>query len=110
MTPGEVVVLSGIFTIVGSTLAWFLARRDKKDDRKHASSAPGAPTVQEIWQRQDRMENAFRASLVLLGEIGEQWDGPHPPDLSPRAIAILRDTGYLPAELDNLLPKHDHKE
>lgn len=107
MQPFEVVFLSGIFTIVGSTLAWFLARRDKRDERKHTSASPGAPTVQEIWQRQDRMENAFRASLVLLGEIAEQWDGPHPPNLSPRAIAVLRENDYLPAELDNLLPKHE---
>lgn len=105
MTPVEVVFLSGIFTIVGSTVAWWLARRDKRDERRHSSAAPGAPTVQEIWQRQDKFENAFRASLVLLAEIADQWDGPHPPALSPRAIDTLRDSDFLPAELDNLLPK-----
>lgn len=109
MNPAEVVVLSGLFTIVGSTVAWFLARRDKNDERKFNSAAPGAPTVQEIWQRQDRMENAFRASLVLLGEIAEQWDGQHPPRLSQRAIDILRESNFLPAELDNLLPPEPHK-
>ena len=107
MTPWEVVVLSGVFTIIGSTIAWWLARRDKREERKHASASPAAPTVQEIWQRQDRMENAFRASLVLLGEIAEQWDGPHPPELSPRAIAVLRELDYLPAELENLIPKDE---
>lgn len=106
MTPVEVVVLSGIFTLVGSTVAWWLARRDKREERTHSAATPGAPTVQEIWQRQDKMENAFRASLVLLSEIAEQWDGPHPPTLSPRAIQILRENDYLPAELDNLVPHH----
>lgn len=104
MQQYEVVLLSGLITLIGSTAAWLLARKDKKDDRKHASASPGAPTVQEIWQRQDKMERAFRASLVLLGEIGEQWDGPHPPNLSVRAVQILRETDYLPPELDNLIP------
>ncbi len=103
MTPVEVVVLSGAFTIVGSTLAWFLARRDKREERQAASGTPGAPTVQEIWQRQDKMETAFRSALVLLGEVAEQWDGERPPVLSKRHMNILAEGGYLPPEFDNLL-------
>jgi len=104
MQPVEVVALSGLMTLAGVVISNLLAWWSKRGELRHSSSAPGAPTVQEIWQRQDKMEGALRASLVLLGEIGEQWDGPHPPKLSPRAIAVLRDTGYLPPELDNLLP------
>lgn len=103
MTPIEVVILSGVFTIVGSTLAWFLARKDKREDRRAASATPGAPTVQEIWQRQDRMETAFRASLVLLGEVADQWDSDFPPVLSKRHLKILAEGGYLPPEFDKLL-------
>ena len=108
MNPIEVVILSSLLPIVGIMVSWFLARRDKRDERVFASAAPGAPTVQEIWQRQDRMENAFRASLTLLGEIAEQWNEPHPPTLSQGAIKVLRDTQYLPPELDNLVA-HPHK-
>lgn len=104
MNPETVVVISGAFTVLGSTLAWFLARRDKKDDRVHSSSAPGAPTVQEIWQRQDRMEHSFRASLTINGEFADQWPSPTPPRLSQRAIDTLRESHFLPPELENLLP------
>lgn len=107
MNPMEVVVLSGIFTIVGSTIAWWLARRDKRDDRRHSSTSPGAPTVQEIWQRQDQMERGLKASLVIVGELAEQWDGSHPPKLSKRAIDTLRELDYLPVELDHLLPEQE---
>lgn len=102
MTPTDVVILSGIFTIVGSTLAWFLARRDKREDRRAAAGTPGAPTVQEIWVRQDKIETAFRSALVLLGEVAEQWDGERPPVLSKRHMNILAEGGYLPPEFDNL--------
>ena len=103
MSPLEVVLVSGGFTLVGSVLAWFLARLQKRDDHQASSTTPGAPTVQEIWQRQDRMENGFKASLVLLGEIAEQWDRQRPLLLSKKAIKTLRDGDYLPPELDNLL-------
>lgn len=101
MGPFEVVLVSGLFTIGGSTLAWWLARRDKRDDRRHSASAPGAPTVQEIWIRQDKMERAFKSSIVLLGEVAEQTVDHHPPlILSRRHVAILSEGGYLPAEWD----------
>lgn len=107
MNPLDVIVISGLFTVGGSTLAWFLARRDKGDERKYSSSAPGAPTVQEIWIRQDRMERAFKSSLVLLGEVAEQWDGEHPPVLSRRHVAILAEGGYLPPEWEPLVDERD---
>ncbi|QCQ57471.1 hypothetical protein SEA_SUCHA_26 [Microbacterium phage Sucha] len=103
MNPVEVVILSAAFTMVGSTLAWFLARKDKREDRAAASATPGAPTVQEIWQRQDRIENALRSALVILGEVAEQVDDPHELVLSKRHLKVLSDGGYLPPEFDNLV-------
>lgn len=103
MNPLETVLVSGLFTVVASTLAWFLARRDKREQHRNESTSPGAPTVQEIWQRQDNMERAFRASLVLLGEVAEQWDGAHPPVLSRKHLNILAEGGYLPPEFENLV-------
>ncbi|XAO35636.1 hypothetical protein SEA_FIRECASTLE_29 [Microbacterium phage FireCastle] len=103
MTPVEVLLLSGAFTLVGSTLAWFLARKDKREERVAASATPGAPTVQEIWQRQDKMETAFKSALVILGEVAEQVDDPHELVLSKRHLKILADGGYLPPEFDKLI-------
>lgn len=103
MTPIDVVLVSGAFTLVGSLLAWFLARRDKRDEREAASSTPGAPTVQEIWQRQDRLENAFRSSLVLLGEIAEQLPEGFEPVLSRKHVAVLSEGNYLPPELEKFV-------
>lgn len=103
MTPLDVVFISGLFTIGGSTLAWFLARRDKREDRRAAAGTPGAPTVQEIWDRQDMMERAFRSALVLLGEVAEQLPEGVEPVLSRKHIAILAEGNYLPVELERFV-------
>lgn len=89
-------VLTGIITSVSQ------ARRESRKDARD-SARPGAPTVQEIWQRQDKMERAFRSALVLLGEVAEQWAGDRPPVLNKRHMQILAEGGYLPPEFDNLL-------
>ena len=79
--PGAV---TGTLALVGVFVAGWLQSRRERNAHSRSSATPGAPTVQEIWQRQDKMERAFRSSLVLLGEVAEQWDGPHPPQLSRR--------------------------
>lgn len=106
MSPVEVVVISGCFTLMGSLLAWFLARRESKDKFQRESAAPGAPTVQEIWIRQDKMENAFKSAIVLLGEVAEQTDG-QPLILSRKHVAILAAGNYLPKEWDFMLDDRD---
>lgn len=93
-------VLSGVVT------GWLQARRERKA-REHASGAPGAPTVQQVWERQDRMERALGASLTLVGELVEQHDNPGSLRLSPSAIRILRETGYMPTELEDVLQQND---
>ena len=104
MTPVDVVVISGAFTLVGSLLAWFLARRDKREERRAASVTPGAPTVQQVWERQDRQERALGAALMLLAQVVEQHDNPHELILSKHAIKTLRETGFMPPELADILP------
>lgn len=101
---GGLALLAAILS--GITTGWLQARRERRA-REYASGAPGAPTVQEIWQRQDKMERAFRSSLVLLGEVAKQWDGVHPPKLPRRHIAVLAEGGYLPPELENLASTDD---
>lgn len=102
MTPWQIVLLSGCITIVASTLAWYLARKDKREERTAAAGTPGAPTVQEIWIRQDLMERAFRSALVLLGEVAEQEEV-DPERLSKRHLRILSEGNYLPPEWENLV-------
>lgn len=103
MEPWVPGAITGTLALVGVLLTgWFQSRRERQKDQR-ASGTPGAPTVQEIWQRQDKMETAFRSALVLLGEVAEQWDGEHPPVLSKRHMNILSEGGYLPPEFDNLL-------
>ena len=75
------------------------SRREKnKDDR--TSKSPSPPTTQEVWQRVDRLERVLRASVIILGEVADQWVGDHPPVLSKRHVAVLADEGYMPAEWD----------
>lgn len=100
MSPIEVVLISGGFTLVGTVLAWILARRDKSDQRRHDTTTPTPPTTQEVWQRVDGLERVVRSSVVLLGEVAEQWESEHPPVLSKRHVAVLANEGYMPPEWD----------
>lgn len=99
VTGGLALIAAVLSGIVNGAMQ---ARRERQKDQR-SSSTPGAPTVQEIWQRQDKMERAFRSALVLLGEVADQWDGERPPVLSKRHMNILAEGGYLPPEFDNLL-------
>lgn len=95
-----VAILSGVTTNV------LQARREARA-REHASGAPGAPTVQQVWERQDTMERAFKAALVLLGESIEQHAEPAKLKLSKAAIHTLRESGYMPAELEDVLTENE---
>lgn len=48
----------------------------------------------------DHLERVVRSSIVLLGEVAEQWPGDHPPVLSKRHVAVLAAEGYMPPEWD----------
>lgn len=89
-------VATGILTSVLS------ARRERAKDARD-SARPGVPTVQEIWQRQDNMERAFKASLVLLGESVDQHENPGKLVFNKSAIRTLRESGYMPSELEEVL-------
>lgn len=103
MEPWIPGAITGTLSIIVVVFTGWLQSRRERSAHTRASASPGAPTVQEIWKRQDTMENAFKASLVLLGELAEQWDGPHPPVLSKRAIETLRSSDFLPTEFDRFL-------
>ncbi|QKY80324.1 hypothetical protein SEA_MERCEDES_24 [Microbacterium phage Mercedes] len=81
---------------------WFQNRRERSAHQR-ASGTPGAPTVQDIWLRQDKTERALKASLVLLAESIEQHANPGALRLSKSAIKTLRETEYLPPELEDVL-------
>lgn len=102
MTPIDVVLISGFFTIGGSTLAWWLARRDKREQRKAEAATPGAPTVQEIWVRQDNMERAFKSALELLEEVADQ-EHVDTSKLSKKHVKVLFEAGYLPEAWEHLV-------
>lgn len=93
-------VLTGIVTSV------FTARRERQKAERD-SSTPGVPTVQEIWKRQDLMERAFKASLVLLGESVEQHDNPGTLVFNRSAVKTLRESGFMPSELEDVLADQD---
>ncbi len=98
---GSLALLAAILS--GIVNGWLQARRDK---RAHlmSSASPGAPTVQQVWERQDRQERALGAALMLLAQVVEQHDNPHELILSKHAIKTLRDTGFMPPELADILP------
>lgn len=95
--PGFV---TGSLAIVGVFVAGWLQSRRERRAAHHASYSPSPPTTQEVWQRVDRLERVVRSSVVILGEVADQWSSPHPPVLSKRHVAVLAKEGYMPPEWD----------
>ena len=103
ITGGFAVVVAIISGVITNVLQ---ARREARA-REHASGAPGSPTVQQVWERQDKQERALDASLVLLGQAIKQHDHPGDLVLSKAAIKTLRETGFMPPELEDVLHEND---
>lgn len=98
---GSLAMLAAILS--GVLNGWLQARREKNAYLRNSAS-PGAPTVQQVWERQDRQERALSAALMLLAQVVEQHHNPHELVLSKHAIKTLRDTGFMPPELADILP------
>lgn len=89
-------VLTGILTSVLS------ARRDRNNANRDANRAT-PPSTQQVWDRLDKVEKALGAGLILLGESVEQHNNPGTLKFNKSAIRTLRETGYMPAELEDVL-------
>ena len=98
--------LALIAAIASGVITGLMAARRERRAHERASGSPGAPTVQQVWERQDKMERAFKASLVLLGESVEQHDNPGRLVFNRSAVKTLRDSGYMPPELEEILTDH----
>lgn len=86
--------LTGVIT-VALIQVWREHRKDVESTKR-----PDPPTTQQVWDRLDRVERVLGSSIVLLGEVAEQWSGSHPPVLSRRHVAVVSDAGYMPPEWD----------
>lgn len=95
--PGFV---TGTLAIVAVFVTGYLQSRRERQNSDRVSSRPTPPTTQEVWQRQDKLEKVVRSSVVLLGEVADQWPAPNPPVLSKRHVAVLAQEGYMPSEWD----------
>lgn len=103
--------ITGSLALVTAILMGFItsalqARRERKKDERD-SATPGVPTVQEIWKRQDNQERALDAALVLWVQSVKQHDTPGDLVFSKAAIKTLRDTGFMPPELEDVLNDQD---
>jgi len=106
--PGAVTgTLALVAAILSGVITGMLQARRERKAREHASGAPGSPTVQQVWERQDRQERALDASLVLLGQVVKQHDNPGNLVLSKAAIKTLRETGFMPPELEDVLTQNE---
>lgn len=86
--------LTGVIT-VALIQVWREHRKDVESTKR-----PDPPTTQQVWDRLDRVERVLGSSIVLLGEVAEQWRGEHPPVLSKRHVLVVSDAGYMPPEWD----------
>lgn len=104
MNPLDVVLISGGFTLIGTLLAWLLARRDKKDERVFTVQTPTPPSTQEVWTRLDKTEKVANSAVILLEDTADQWpDDAIPPVFPKRHVTILSEAGYMPAKWDPLV-------
>ncbi len=95
--PGFV---TGSLAIIGVFVAGWLQSRRERRPAQRASYSPSPPTTQEVWQRVDKLERVVRSSVVIIGEVADQWQGDHPPILSKRHVEVLASEGYMPPEWD----------
>lgn len=100
--PGFV---TGTLALLGVVVASIFQNRREKRNREAArltaqedTTKPAPPSTQQVWDRLDRVERVLQSSIVLLGEVAEQWQGEHPPVLSRRHVAVVAEAGYMPAE------------
>lgn len=102
--PGFVAGMLALFTAIsGGVVTGIMQARREKRQYERQSAAPGAPTVQEIWIRQDNQERALDAALVLWVQTVKQHDTPGNLVFSKAAIKALRETGFMPPELEDVL-------
>lgn len=103
MNPLDVVLISGGFTLIGTLLAWILARRDKRDERTFNVQTPTPPSTQEVWVRLDETEKVADSAVILLTRAADQWPGENPPILPKRHVMILAEAGKMPSVWDPLV-------
>lgn len=104
--PGFVTGSLAIIAVV--VTGWLQSRRERraadraaklaKEQQTTASQTPTPPSTQEVWARLDKVEKVLGSTVVLLGEVADQWQAEHPPILSRRHVAVVADAGYMPAE------------
>lgn len=106
--PGTIAGTLALLAAIGNGIisGVLQARRERKKDERD-SAAPGVPTVQEIWKRQDNQERALDAALVLWVQTVKQHDTPGDLVFSKAAIKTLRETGFMPPELEDVLNDQD---
>ena len=95
--PGAI---TGSLALIGVFVTGWLQSRRERRAAQTAASHPSPPTTQEVWVRMDHLERVVRSSIVILGEVAEQWPEDHKPVLSKRHVAVLAAEGYMPPEWD----------
>lgn len=88
--------LALVGVLVVAVLQTWRERRKAREDTK----TPSPPTTQQVWERLDKVETVLGSTVVLLGEVADQWQADHPPVLSKRHVSIVANAGYMPPEWD----------
>jgi hypothetical protein len=94
--------VTGTLALIGvvfvAVLQTFRERRRDVSAQQNLIKTPEPPTTQQVWERLDRVERVLSSSIVILGEVADQWQGEHPPILSKQHVAVLAAAGYMPPE------------
>lgn len=103
-------ITGGLALIAVFVGGWLQSRRERQASDRQAklalsqhsmtSASPTPPTTQEVWTRLDKVEKVLGSTVVLLGEVADQWQAEHPPVLSRRHVSIVAEAGYMPPEWD----------
>lgn len=96
--PWVTAAISGFVAIAVVFISGWLQARRERHAAHRTTRSPTPPTTQEVWARLDKLERVVRSSVIILGEVAEQWPHNHVPVLSKRHVAVLAEEGYMPPE------------
>jgi hypothetical protein len=98
--PGTI---AGVFALLSVVVAAWLQSRRERAKAEADGRSPGAPTTQQVWERQDLQERILRDALFLLAEVVEQHQDPSALKLPQAPLRRLAEAEYLPPQLEHLL-------
>jgi hypothetical protein len=89
-----VTLVVAVFGFAGIIYGAYKGQKNKALQDQHDDAAPSRPTVQQVWDRQNLIEETYGARITafanIVYQLSEQWpEGAAPPVLDDADIAVI---------------------